>query len=113
MAQEKSAAAQEKVTSFKLNAHYAGFIDRLVSSGRYGNASEVVRAALRHLEDNEASHERLVRSLRKVPLDDEPLGDDDARAVSEAVEDLRMGRVTPLLDVLSDLDGGDDDEDDA
>ena len=36
-----------------LTTHWEGFIRQLIDSGRYNNASEVVRAALRKLQDTE------------------------------------------------------------
>jgi antitoxin ParD1/3/4 len=37
-------------SSYAVGKHYEAFIKRLVKSGRYASASEVVRAALRELE---------------------------------------------------------------
>lgn len=42
-----------KNTSFSLDEHYSAFIAEEVSSGRYRSASDVVRSALRLLEDRE------------------------------------------------------------
>jgi len=46
------------MTSIALNEHFKKFIEKQVNGGRYNNASEVVRAALRLLEDHEESYER-------------------------------------------------------
>ncbi|KDE96841.1 antitoxin [Mycolicibacterium aromaticivorans JS19b1 = JCM 16368] len=42
-----------KNTSFSLDDHFTAFINDEVASGRYGSASDVVRAALRLLQDRE------------------------------------------------------------
>jgi antitoxin ParD1/3/4 len=41
-------------TSVALSAHFEKFIQQQIKSGRYNNASEVVRAGLRLLEDQHA-----------------------------------------------------------
>jgi len=41
-----------------LGNHYEEFVKKQLESGRYNNASEVVRAGLRLLEDHEAARER-------------------------------------------------------
>jgi antitoxin ParD1/3/4 len=43
-----------KTTSISLNDHFVAFINAQVKDGRYDSASDVVRAALRLLEDQES-----------------------------------------------------------
>jgi len=43
-----------KNTSISLGDHFVEFVDGQVAEGRYGSASEVVRAGLRMLEEHEA-----------------------------------------------------------
>ena len=40
-------------SSYALGKHYEAFIKKLVESGRYASASEVVRAAMRAFEEKE------------------------------------------------------------
>ncbi len=50
-------------TSGSLGDHFAAFIDEQVSQGRYGSASDVVRASLRWLEEREAKLQALRDAL--------------------------------------------------
>ncbi len=43
-----------KNTSFALGDHFAAFVENKVAEGRYGSASDVIRAGLRLLEEQEA-----------------------------------------------------------
>jgi antitoxin ParD1/3/4 len=52
-----------KNTSVILGDHFAEFIERQVSEGRYGSASDVVRAGLRLLEEREMKIEALRGAL--------------------------------------------------
>jgi antitoxin ParD1/3/4 len=57
-------------TSVTLGDHFAAFVDRQVVSGRYGSASDVVRAGLRLLEEAEAR----LAALRAALIDGENSG---------------------------------------
>ena len=50
-------------TSVSLSDHFADFIDQKVKEGRYGSASDAVRAGLRLLEAEEAKLEALRAAL--------------------------------------------------
>lgn len=52
-------------TSITLGEHFDEFIAEQLETGRYGSASEVVRAGLRLLEENEGKLERLRRLLEE------------------------------------------------
>jgi antitoxin ParD1/3/4 len=51
-------------TSVALNSHFEEFIRAQVKSGRYASISEVVRAGLRLLEDQQACKEIQLEELR-------------------------------------------------
>ncbi|AYM08217.1 type II toxin-antitoxin system ParD family antitoxin [Agrobacterium radiobacter] len=79
------------MASFALNAHYEKFIKKQLESGRYNNASEVVRAGLRLLEDHEEARERWLNQeipgryaeLKRDPSKGVPLDDAFARLEAE------------------------------
>ena len=54
-----------KNTSILLGDHFEKFINKEVSSGKYGSASEVVRTALRILESEEEKKVALIKALTK------------------------------------------------
>jgi len=57
-------------TSVTIGDHFTGFISEQVQAGRYGSASDVVRAGLRLLEE----HEARVRSLQDALIAGETSG---------------------------------------
>lgn len=59
-----------KNTSVTLGEHFDQFINQQLSSGRYGSASEVIRAGLRALEDQEIK----IMNLRNMLVEGENSG---------------------------------------
>jgi antitoxin ParD1/3/4 len=54
-----------KKTSISLGSHFDEFIKNQVSEGRYKNVSEVIRAGLRILEDEENKSQALKAAIEK------------------------------------------------
>lgn len=57
--------AQTQNTSVSLGSHFAEFISASVKEGRYSSASDVVRAGLRLLEEQEAKLKTLRQALEE------------------------------------------------
>jgi antitoxin ParD1/3/4 len=57
-------------TSFSLGDHFSDFIEAQIAEGRYDNASDVVRAGLRLLEEREAR----LAALRDALIEGETSG---------------------------------------
>jgi antitoxin ParD1/3/4 len=62
--------AMSKNTSISLGDHFSRFVDQQLAQGRYGSASEVVRAGLRLLEEHEAK----VKALQQALIEGEESG---------------------------------------
>lgn len=73
-------------SSYTLGKHFEGFVKAQLAGGRYNNASEVLRDALRLMEDRER---RLAAS--------------DAR-IARGIADADAGRVHDLDTVFDELD---------
>ena len=76
-------------TSLSLGKHWETFIRNEVSSGRYGSASEVIRDALRVMEERKSKIEILRTHLAQ--------GAEQARA-GEFIDDFSMTTVISDLD---------------
>jgi antitoxin ParD1/3/4 len=75
-------------SSYTLGARFESLIKELVASGRYNNASEVVRDGLRLLEDREKLREIKVAKLRRLAEEGRlsGLSEDDGEAVLDRLE---------------------------
>lgn len=62
-----------KHTRISLGVHFEDFIASQTQSGRYGSASEVIRSALRLLQNQETKWQ----SLRQLLIEGEQRGDAD------------------------------------
>ena len=81
-----------KNTSVTLGAHFDTFIGRQLDTGRYGSASEIMRAGLRLLEEREAR----LAALQAALIDGEQSGvsrrtADDILAAAERKHAARNG----------------------
>ena len=76
-------------TSISLGDHFGAFIAQQISQGRYGSASEVVRAGLRQLEE----HETQLATLRAALEDGENSGAGTSFDVDAFLKTKRQKRV--------------------
>ncbi|WP_316825169.1 type II toxin-antitoxin system ParD family antitoxin [Pedobacter miscanthi] len=65
-------------TSMALGDHFENFVDERISEGRFKNASEVIRAGLRLLEDEE-NKIKILREALQVGLDSGMVKDFDPK----------------------------------
>lgn len=79
----------QKNTSVTLGAHYEKFISQQVGNGRYGSASETIRAGLRLLEERETKLSLLRRAL--VEGEDSGTADYSLKNLLSEIDDERIG----------------------
>jgi antitoxin ParD1/3/4 len=76
-------------SSYAIGQHFEAMIQRLLQSGRYSNASEVVRAGLRLLEERE---EALARQQAEFWA-----------KIDQGLQSAREGRLIPADEVFKEL----------
>lgn len=80
-------------TSISLSEHFDGFIASQIEAGRYDTASEVVRAALRLLEEHETAYQQRKLDALRAHLDEGIVQLDKGQGVSitvnEAIQEHR------------------------
>ena len=54
-----------KNTSISLGTYFENFVNGVVEEGRFKNVSEVVRAGLRLLEQEEEKHQAIIKALKE------------------------------------------------
>ena len=77
-------------TSVALGNHFEEFVKKQLESGRFNNVSEVVRAALRLLEDEEKLREIRHRELKAAIQ--EGIDSEDAGSIEDVVARNRARR---------------------
>jgi len=77
-----------KTTTVALGAHFDAFVKATIQSGRYTNVSEVIRAGLRRLEEDEQK----IAALRAAIEDGENSGYVENFDFKKNLENLRESR---------------------
>ncbi len=81
-----------KTTSVALGPHFEEFIQASILSGRYNNASEVVRTGLRLLEDQEQRMAAL-RTAIQEGLTSDCVEDFDSKAFLQEMKARKHGKI--------------------
>lgn len=75
-----------------IGERWQGFVERVVKSGRYGSASEVVREGLRLVEEREAKLQALRETIHASIAEGGRFTDDQVgKAVEAELADLAQG----------------------
>ena len=66
-----------RTVTVSLGPHYEEFIQNTIAGGRYNNASEVIRAALRRLEEDESQLAALRNAIDEGDASEDVVGFDE------------------------------------
>ena len=83
-------------TSYSIGKHFEALIERLIASGRYSTASEIIRDGLRAIEEREQRREAKLEWLRAAiqeGLDSGPAEEFDPKTLAEEVKARGRQRV--------------------
>ena len=72
-----------RTVTVSLGPHYEEFIQSNIAGGRYNNASEVIRAALRRLEEDEAHLAALRSAIDEGDSSEDVIGFDEEKFIEE------------------------------
>ena len=78
-------ASLARNTSIVLGDHFEGFVAQQLASGRYGSASELLRAGLRLLEEQEQQ----MAALRQALIDGENSGEAGPLNMQDIIREAR------------------------
>ena len=72
-----------RTVTVSLGPHYEEFIQNTIAGGRYNNASEVIRAALRQLEEGESQLAALRNAIDEGDASEDVVGFDEEAFIKE------------------------------
>ncbi len=85
-------------SSYTLGDHYEDFVRRLVGSGRYSSASEVMRDGLRLLEEREETRQAKLAALRQAIDEGVTSGAPEPHDMASVKADARRNRRRKVSD---------------
>ena len=78
-----------RTVTVSLGSHYEDFIQSSIARGKYNNVSEVIRAALRHLEEDEDRLNALCSAIDEGDASPDVLDFDEEAFIRELRESWR------------------------
>jgi antitoxin ParD1/3/4 len=79
-----------RTVTVTLGPHYEEFIQAGIASGKYNNVSEMIRAALRHLEEDEAKLAAFCAAIDEGDASPDVVDFDEEAFIAEMKEGWRV-----------------------